>query len=539
MADGRRPGPWSLDLLKAYGVDTVFGIPGIHTIPLYDGLAESGLRHVTPRHEQGAGFMADGYARVSGKPGVCFVITGPGLTNILTALGQAYSDSVPVLVLSSVSARRHLAFGDGYLHELPDQRAMAAGVTAFSHTLQALEDLPRVLARAFAVFSAARPRPVHVEIPLDLWDQRVPAVPVPARVVTVPPPQPCAAAIAEAADALGRAERPVLIAGGGARRAGAAVRALAERLDAPVVMTVNGRGLLPPEHALAVPVSPELGPVQGLLADSDAVLAVGTELGPTDFDPLGTGLPTLPAPRIRLDIDPAQMTGSYGADIALIGDAATGLGALLDRVAGRTAAPTGAERADRTRVAARAALDRRTAAIAGFLESLRDTLPHAVIVGDSTAPVYVGNLIFAAARPGSWFNSAMGFGTLGYALPAAHGAALAAGDRPVICLAGDGGLHFTLGELAALRDRDARVIVVVWNNASYGEIKHAMRRRGVTPIGVELFTPDWLKLAEAYGIPAARLDQTGSLPALLRTAAARPGPSLIQVDEARIVGPDA
>src|SRR5215469_4568789 len=155
-------------LLEGYGVEYVFGIPGVHTVELYRGLAASSIRHVTPRHEQGAGFMADGYARVTGKPGVCFIITGPGMTNIATAMAQAYADSIPMLVISSVNARRELGSGDGRLHELPSQRNVFAGLTAFSHTLLDAAELPQLLARAFAVFESARPRPVHIEIPLDV-----------------------------------------------------------------------------------------------------------------------------------------------------------------------------------------------------------------------------------------------------------------------------------------------------------------------------------------------------------------------------------
>ena len=154
-----------VQLLEGYGVESVFGIPGVHTVELYRGLHGSSLRHISPRHEQGAGFMADGYARASGKPGVCFIITGPGMTNILTAMGQAYADSIPMLVISTTSRREHQRLGHGYLHEMPDQRAVVAGVCAFSHTLQRPQELPEVLARAFALFSCARPRPVHIEIP--------------------------------------------------------------------------------------------------------------------------------------------------------------------------------------------------------------------------------------------------------------------------------------------------------------------------------------------------------------------------------------
>lgn len=157
-----------VNLLEGYGVDHVFGIPGVHTVELYRGLAGSSIRHITPRHEQGAGFMADGYARTRGKPGVCFIITGPGMTNITTAMGQAYADSIPMLVISSVQSRDQLGGGRGKLHELPNQSALVSGVAAFSHTLMSAADLPQVLARAFAVFESARPRPVHIEIPLDV-----------------------------------------------------------------------------------------------------------------------------------------------------------------------------------------------------------------------------------------------------------------------------------------------------------------------------------------------------------------------------------
>jgi acetolactate synthase-1/2/3 large subunit len=171
-------------LLEAYGIDTVFGIPGVHTVELYRGLPATRIRHVTPRHEQGAGFMADGYARVSGRPAACFIITGPGMTNILTAMGQAYADSVPMLVISSVNRTAHLGMGQGRLHELPSQRQMAAGVTAFSHTLLHEDQLPEVLARAFAVFASARPRPVHIEIPIDVITR--PADHLPVRAAPLP-----------------------------------------------------------------------------------------------------------------------------------------------------------------------------------------------------------------------------------------------------------------------------------------------------------------------------------------------------------------
>ncbi len=499
MSENARPGPWILGLLEARGVERVFGIPGVHTIALYDGLADSPVEHVTPRHEQGAGFMADAYARVSGKPGVCFVITGPGMTNIATAMGQAYAESVPMLVLSSVSDRRHLGRGLGQLHELPDQQALAAGVSAFSQTLHSLADLPAALDRAFEIFSGERPRPVHIEIPLDLWCEAPPDGPpsVPAHPART---QPAPVHLAAAAAQLAEGERPVILAGGGATKAQSELRALAERLDAPVVMTVNGRGLLPPDHPLAVPASPSLGAVRELMAASDAILAVGTELGPTDYDMYERGMPDLPGPLIRLDVDPVQMTQPRVADVPLIGDAGITLAALLEGLPGKTAGGhDGAGRAKRTRDEARGSLDTPMQRGIEFLETVRDTLPEAILVGDSTHPIYAGNLYFAAARAGSWFNSATGYGTLGYALPASLGAALAAPERPIVCLVGDGGLHYTLGEIASIRDQDRPVIVLLWNNAGFGEIRLAMEAEHVTPVGVDISAPDFEALAQAYG----------------------------------------
>src|SRR5687768_1442594 len=193
----RTVGMYLAELLEVYGVEVIFGIPGVHTVELYRGLPNTRLRHITPRHEQGAGFMADGYARVSGRPAACFIITGPGMTNILTAMGQAFADSVPMLVISSVNRTAHLAMGQGRLHELPSQRQMVAGVAAFSHTLLHEDQLPEVLARAFAIFASARPRPVHIEIPIDVITR--PADHLPRHAVPLP------SRPAPAPDAIGRA----------------------------------------------------------------------------------------------------------------------------------------------------------------------------------------------------------------------------------------------------------------------------------------------------------------------------------------------
>lgn len=238
-------------LLENYGVRLVFGIPGVHTVELYRGLAASSLRHISPRHEQGAGFMADGYARVTGKPGVCFIITGPGITNIATAMAQAYADSIPMLVISSVNARHHLGDGNGHLHELSSQRNLTAVFTAFSYTLMRPDELPQVLARAFALFESARPRPVHIEIPLDVLKASADHLSL-QRASIFSKPMACGFAITEAAAWLSQASKPLILAGGGAKDAGSELQELIEILQAPIAFTVNAKGIIASDHPLSM-----------------------------------------------------------------------------------------------------------------------------------------------------------------------------------------------------------------------------------------------------------------------------------------------
>jgi acetolactate synthase I/II/III large subunit len=518
------------ELLEAYGVEFVFGIPGVHTLELYRGLAASRIRHVTARHEQAAGFMADGYARVSGKPGVCFVITGPGLTNVATAMAQAYADSIPLLVISGVNPAGKMHSGAGFLHELPDQRALGRSLAAFSHTVFHPEELAQVIARAFALFDAGRPRPVHIEIPVDVM--ALPAAALPTSVVRLARPVPAARELARAAELIGAAKSPVIVVGGGAIRAADSVRSFAERLDAPVVMTINARGVLPPTHPLGIPASPSLKPVREFLASADLVLALGTELGPTDFDIYEEGgLPSMPQ-LVRVDIDPEQLARNHPAAFGLVGDAGATC-AALSRLMPQRPPGNGALRAAEARRCARQALGASSAQDVALIESVRDALPDAFIVGDSTRQVYAGNLFYAAAGPARWFNASVGFGALGYGLPAAIGASLAAPGCPIVCLVGDGGLQFTLAELGTAVETGARLIVILLNNRGYGEIRGAMLARGIAPVGVDLHTPDFQAIARAYGWASERLDSAEALPDLLRRAVARTLPTLIEITSHR------
>lgn len=514
------------------GIDTVFGIPGVHTIELYRGLGGNRIRHVTPRHEQGAGFMADGYARMSGRPAAAFVITGPGLTNIATAMAQAYADSIPMLVVSSVNRRGRLGQGAGDLHEVRRQGLIGEMCAAFSHTILSPDELPATLARAFAVFESARPRPVHIEIPVDLLNAEVPEDIDPPR-VPVRRPAPDPAGIDEAASWLAAATAPMIVVGGGALRAD--VRALAERLGAPVVMTTNARDLMPHDHPLAVPCSPSLDSVRGRMVAADVVLALGTEWGRTDFDMYDGGKVPLRGRLIRVDIDPAQIHRGAPPALPLMGDAALAVAALLAALDDGPAAPDGNERAAGIRNAAREEMSPDYRAMHDLLAAVRDAAPGAAIVGDSTNPVYAGNMMFGIGGAGGrWFNAATGYGALGYGLPAAIGAGIASAG-PVVALAGDGGIQFSIAEIGAAIEEGLTLIILVWNNRGYGEIKRYMIRAGVETVGVDLVTPDFCAIARAWGGIGHKLELPEDLPRLIRSAIARGGVTLIEIEEAMIL----
>jgi acetolactate synthase-1/2/3 large subunit len=523
-------GMYLTKLLTSYGVDIVFGIPGVHTVELYRGLAGSDIRHVTPLHEQGAGFMADGYARATGKPGVCFIITGPGMTNIVTAMGQAYGDSIPMLVISTVNAHGRMGSGEGWLHELPNQQALVSGVSAFSCTVNTPEELAPAIARAFAVFDSARPRPVHIELPINVMLASADHLAVADDPLRLSRPAGDAGALSSAAAALDAAKAPVILAGGGAIGAAAQIRALAERLDAPVVMTTNGRGILPPGHTLAVNFSASMPATRALIEAADVVLGVGTELGATDYDMYEDGFFSIPGTFIRVDIDPAQLMRTRAPEIGIVGDSAACAAGLAALVSERVY--DGAARA--AQVEMRVHQDIPAAMIDDLiiLEAIRDTLPGVLIAGDSTQLVYAGNIAYVADSPGSYFNSATGYGTLGYGLPAGIGAKIGQPERPVVVLAGDGGVQFSLAELASAMEAKAPVILMLHDNGGYGEIKSYMVAKNIPPLGVDLHTPDFIAIGRAYGWHAERLESFEALKPALEAARARGVPTMLVFGDA-------
>lgn len=517
-------------LRNTYDVDTVFGIPGVHTVELYRGLEGSGVRHVTPRHEQGAGFMADGYARASGRPGVCFVITGPGVTNIATAMGQALADSVPMLVISSVNRRDTLGRGQGRLHELPSQRQLLAGVSRFSHTLLDPAALPEILARAFAVFRSARPGPVHIEIPTDLFDAPA-AVSLDVHHPSIlyraaPDPH----GLATAARWLRGARRPLVLLGGGGVDAPEAARTLVERLDAPTVTTINAKGLLGVEHPLDLGANAALLAVRELAKHADVILAVGTELGETDYDVVFDDGFLLTGKLIRIDLDPEQLVRNQHVALGLVGDAKRSLEMLLEHFP-HPLARDGRKRTTEVHDALALHRDPAFAPFVPLFATLREVLPEAILVGDSTTPIYAGNHLVAQPAPRRYFNASTGYGTLGYGLPAALGAQLARPDLPVVALVGDGGVMFTLSELATAVEERLPVVILLWHNAGYEEIRRYMDAHGVERLGVDIQAPDFLTLAKGFGCPAIRVDRPDAL-AKAMASRTQEGPLLIEVDAA-------
>jgi acetolactate synthase-1/2/3 large subunit len=516
-------------LLEQLGTPTVFGIPGVHTLEIYRGLSRSGLRHVAPRHEQGAAFMADAWARVTGQPGICVLISGPGLTNALTGIAQAHHDSIPMLVISGVVAEQDR--GRGEIHDLPDQQALMSTVTAFSHSVTDPDELPEVLSRARAVFAAGRPRPVHIQVPVDVLARDVGEL----GALRPPPPRPRAApaSIERAATRLASAVQPLIILGGGARDAGPAALALAEHLAAPIGLTINARGSVDHDHELCLGSALSFAPVSDLLRAADAVVLVGAEL--SDLDLWGLDRPLELRGVIRVDIDEAQLHRRWRPAETLHGDAAQTLGelaAVLRRhtpaaVPERRSAAAAQVRDMLLRLAAPPELTR----FEPLLRALERALPRErIVAGDSSQPVYAANHLLAAHRPRSWLMP-IGYGCLGCALPMALGAKLAAPGRPVVALAGDGGFLFTLAELATACELGLAVPLVVYNNHGYGEIREAMDGAGIVHLGTDAEVHDITAIARGFGCAAARTDSLEELEVLLAGALDAEGPTVIELIE--------
>ena len=517
-----------IHLLKAYGVDTVFGMPGVHTLDFYRALPETGIRHVGVRHEQGAGFMADGYARISGRPGVCLLISGPGITNAATPIGQAYSDSQPVLILSSVGRTDDLGMGRGRLHEIRDQRAVTAPITEFSDVAMTPRQAGEHVHRAFAHFASERPRPCHISIPLDVlaapWDGGLNAAPMPGR------PWPDGATLDAAAELIASAGPAVMIVGGGATGAADEVRSLAERLGAAVIPTIAGKGVLPADHSLSLEMTLDQEGTQEFIRKAGLVLAIGTELAEPDIWASDT-LP-MSGKFLRIDIDAETLARDYRPDVAVLGDAGVSLAGILERLEGRNLQAGFSEDAlARARRAGRADFGELERLHEPVISAIREALPeNGFCFTDMTQIAYSGYALFPANRPRQWFFP-VGFGTLGFALPAAIGAKLAAPERPGAVLIGDGGLQFTVAELATAVEHRLPLPVIVWDNGSLKQIARFMCEQGIEEIGVHPQNPDFVALARAYGMAVEEPDSLSDVTAAMRRAWQADRPTMIRIDE--------
>ena len=507
--------------LAAHGVDTVWGIPGTHNLEIYAHLPEAGIRHLSPRHEQGAGFAADGYARVTGRPGVCITTSGPAALNAATALGQSYSDSIPVLCVSAGMPLGHPA-GSGELHETKDQRAAMDAVVAYGRRVTSVAEIPVAVAQAFAAMTGGRPRPVYLEIPLDVLADEAEAeivAPLPLR-----PRAPDPAALDAAAERLAGASRPAIIAGGGSRGAAAEVRALAERLGAPVVCTINGKGVLAEDHPLSAGAGLARSVTRELADDSDVVLVAGSALSPAEqwLGPL-----PLDGKVVRVDVDPAQAVSGAVPAVAVVGDARASLAGLLERLGGGEG---DRERADRWRARHLDEAEELGARWSWIFEAIAATLwREGIVAGDSAMVCYHGAVAaLPVYRPGA-FLYPTGYGTLGYGLPAAIGAKVARPEARVLALMGDGGIMFTVGELAAAAQLRLPLAVLVVDNAGYGEIRDQMAERDDPVYAVDLDRIDFVALGRALGCHGVFARDREELAAALERAFGADRPTVVHV----------
>ncbi len=510
--------------LQLQGVDLVFGIPGTHNLEIYRYLADSGIRHVTPRHEQGGGYAADAFARVSGRPGVVITTTGPGLTNTCTALATSYADSIPVLVISPGMPKGMERQDIGWLHELKDQHAhLDALVDSFR--VDTAADAAKVIAETFARWSVERPRPVHLEVPVDVldseYDGQLPATPA-ARVV----PTPDSPALEVAARTLAAAPSVVAIVGGGARNATEEVRLLAERLNAPVITTVNGKGVLPETHPLSLGAAIRVAEAHEIISAAAALLVIGTELGDSE---LWGNVVQAKGAVVRIDIDEHQLHKNLRASHPLHGDAAHTLAALIAALPDEVTGTLGHTAAQLRETCDQAAM-REGAPFAAYHEALRDVLPaDTIFSGDSAQVSYFGTAHqWPSIRPGQFVYPA-GYATLGYGIPGGIGAALAAPGTAVVVLAGDGGTMFTIQEFATAVDLKLGLPVVVMNNGGFAEIREGMIGRQITPLGVDVRSPDFPMLGKALGGEGVRAHSPQELADEVMVALGRNVPTLIEV----------
>ena len=521
-------------LLERQGVTLLFGIPGGAILPFYDALSQSKLRHVLARHEQGAGFMAQGLARATGRAGVAIATSGPGIANLLTAIADAKADSVPLVCFSGQVPQALL--GTDAFQEIA-ALDLARPITKAAWMARKPEDLLRLIPDAFRLALSGRPGPVLIDFPKDvqLATFAVEAWPEPGRAET--PPAPDSRRVAQAAELLAAAGRPLLYLGGGVTQAGAGGLALrlAEHLDAPIAQTLMGLGAVPPSHPLALGLmGMHAQPSTNLaLEEADLLLVLGAR-----FDDRATGklAEFCPSARvIHVDIDPRELGKLRRPEVSIHAGAAEAIEALL------RACPPQARPAWRARVAelrGRHGWPDGHQAPAALFQACAAALPQAVVSSDVGQHQMWAAQHYPFDRERQWLTSG-GLGTMGFGLPAAIGAALADPSRPALCISGDGSLLMNVQELATLGECGAWVKVLLLDNRSLGLVhqQQDLFYGGRRYASVYAAGPDWPALARAFGVAAVDLEGQADPAAALAAALRSPGPGLIRVpisDQAKV-----
>jgi acetolactate synthase-1/2/3 large subunit len=511
-----------VDALIRHGVDTAFGIPGVQLDPLFAALhdCQNQLRVIHTRHEQGAGYMALGYAQATGRVGTAIVVPGPGLLNASAAISTGYALNSKMMFVVGQIPSALIGKGTGQLHELPDQLAIAAGLTKYAARMETAADAPAIMAEAFRQLHTGRPRPVEVEMALDIMKAEGEVTPVdPPGYYDVAAPDPDR--IEAAAKLLGNSENPLIFAGGGAIDAGPELLALAEILQAPVVMSRGALGAIDSRHPLAL-TSPH---GHKLWKDADVVLGVGTRLVPM-VPGWGTddGLKF-----VRLDIDADEMTRNHSPDVAVQADAALGLAALADAVPAHNRIRGDiSEDMETLKAKLQAEFDKLDPQIP-ILNAIRTVLPEdGIFVEELTQPGYVARLAFPVYQPRTYINPGYQ-GTLGYASPTAMGAKVGMPDRKVLAISGDGGFMFNVQELATAAQHGIEIVLVVFNDGAFGNVKRFQQQLfDGKEIAVELKNPDFMKLADAFGVQGFRVNSPAELERAIGEGFSIPGPTLIE-----------
>jgi acetolactate synthase-1/2/3 large subunit len=513
-------------MLKREGVDTIFGLPGVQLDGLFSALydAQSEIKVIHTRHEQATAYMADGYARSTGKLGVCLVVPGPGLLNATAALSTAYATNSPVLCITGQIQSDMIGVGRGLLHEIPNQLEMIRSVTKHSARAMTPNEIPGVFAEAINQLRTGRPRPVEIEIPPDTLFAEADVELVGTRRERERPAGD-EIMIAQAAKALAGASFPLIYAGGGVQRgdAGEELRELAELLQAPVVMSTNGKGSISDRHPLAA--SQHVG--MQIRDRADVVLGVGTRFLDINNSPakVTSGVTT-----IHLDIDPEEIGRNFTPDIALLADVKAGLQALIAEIKRHNPAPASREAALAELKAASRAKIESIQPQAGFALSIRSELPDdGILVSEMTQLGYWSNMGFPVYEPNTYIGPGYQ-GTLGFGFCTALGAKVANPDKVVISINGDGGFGFTMNELATMAQHEIPAIAIVFNDSAYGNVKRIQKvDLGGKELGSTLRNPDFVKLAEAHGITGRRTNTAEGLRDALRESIRANEPTLIEV----------